>query len=89
MKSTLARRSVTLGGRKTSVHLEDAFWKALCELAQRWHVTPSELIEEINAKRKQPNLSSAIRMFVLEAYQDQIRHSDPSKPSVRGSRMVR
>ena len=88
MKSAIVKHSVTLGGRKTSVSLEDAFWKALCELAQRWHVTPSELIEEIKTNRKQGNLASAIRLFVLEVYRDQIRPLEPSKPSVRGSRMV-
>jgi predicted DNA-binding ribbon-helix-helix protein len=75
----MKKRSVTLGGHKTSVSLEDAFWKALGEIARRWHVTPSELIEEINANRKQGNLSSAIRLFVLEVYKDQITPHQPKK----------
>jgi predicted DNA-binding ribbon-helix-helix protein len=78
MKSSIVKRSVILGGHKTSVSLEDAFWKALCEIARQRHKTPSELIEEINANRKQANLSSAIRLFVLELYQDQI--APPQKP---------
>src|SRR5215469_11069184 len=64
--ATMKKRSVTLGGHRTSVSLEDAFWKALREIAERWHVAPSELIAEINANRKEGNLSSAIRLFVLE-----------------------
>jgi predicted DNA-binding ribbon-helix-helix protein len=68
MKSTIAKRSVTFGGRKTSVSLEDAFWKALREIAWRRQMTISELIETIDANRTQGNLSSAIRLFVLEVY---------------------
>src|SRR5215470_19975572 len=73
MPSAIVKRSVVIGDHKTSVSLEDAFWKGLREIARRWHITPSELIEEIKANRKQgTNLSSAIRLFVLEVYQDQI-----------------
>ena len=72
----MKKRSVTLGGHKTSVSLEDAFWKALGEIARRWHVTPSELIEEINASRK-GNLSSALRLFVLEVYKHRITPPEP------------
>jgi predicted DNA-binding ribbon-helix-helix protein len=78
MKRTIVKHSVIIGGRQTSVSLEDAFWKALCQIARRWHVTPPELIREINAHRKQDNLSSAIRLFVLEVYKDQIE--PPQKP---------
>jgi predicted DNA-binding ribbon-helix-helix protein len=80
-------------GHRTSVSLEDAFWKALREIAHHRHVRVSELIEIINANRRQGNLSSAIRLFVLDLYQDHIDHvalppQKPSKPSVRRSRMV-
>ena len=89
MKSPVVRRSVTLGDRKTSVSLEDAFWKALHEMARRWHTTPSELIEEIKANRKQgTNLSSAIRLFVLEAYQDQITSHEKSKSPIGDGRRI-
>ena len=73
MKSAIVKRSVILHGRRTSVSLEDAFWKALREIAYHQHVSPAHLIESIDADRKQSNLSSAIRLFVLELYQDQIR----------------
>jgi len=73
------------------VSLEEAFWKALRAIALHQHVTTPHLIEIINANRKQGNLSSAIRLFVLELYQDQIDHvalrpPEPSKPSVRRRR---
>ena len=80
MQSTIVKRSVAIGGHRTSVSLEDAFWKGLREIARRWHITPSELIEEIKANRKKgTNLSSAIRLFVLEVYQDQIAPPEKSK----------
>ena len=93
MESSIVKRSVTLDGHRTSVSLEEAFWKALREIAVHQHVTASHLIEIINANRKQGNLSSAIRLFVLELYQDQIDHvalrpPDPSKPSVKRRRTV-
>ena len=72
MKSTIVKRSVTFGGRKTSVSLEDAFWKALREIARRRSLNVSELVEIINADRKQGNLSSAIRLFVLEFYKERV-----------------
>ena len=84
----MKKRSVTLGGHRTSVSLEDAFWKALREIAERWHVAPSELIAEINANRKEGNLSSAIRLFVLEAYQDQITPPEKSKSPIREGRRM-
>ena len=72
MKSSVVKRTVTFGGRKTTVSLEDAFWSRLREIALRRNMTPSKLIEDINANRTQSNLSSAIRLFVLGHYQDQI-----------------
>ena len=79
MQSTIVKRSVTIGGHRTSVSLEDAFWKALREIARRRNMTLSGLIETINVDRKQGNLSSAIRLFVLEVYQDQIAPPEKSK----------
>ncbi len=71
MKSLIIKRSVVLGGHKTSVSLEDAFWKSLREIATTRHETLSNLITGIDAKRQSANLSSAIRLFVLEFYRDQ------------------
>ena len=72
MQSTIVKRSVTIGGHRTSVSLEDAFWKALLDIARRRDVTISQLIESIDANRTQTNLSSAARLFVLAEYRDQI-----------------
>src|SRR5215470_19845405 len=89
MPSAIVKRSVVIGDHKTSVSLEDAFWKGLGDIARRWHITPSELIEEIKANRKQgTNLSSAIRLFVLEVYQDQIAPPEKSKSPIGERRMA-
>lgn len=60
---------MTIDGRHTAVSVEDQFWDQLRHIAIDRHMTVSNLICEIDAarkNRKQNNLSSAIRMFVLE-----------------------
>jgi predicted DNA-binding ribbon-helix-helix protein len=76
MKSTVIKRSIVLEGHKTSVSLEDAFWAELKEIAHFEHVTLSKLVGGIDAARKQNNLSSAIRLFVLERLQNRGRRPD-------------
>jgi predicted DNA-binding ribbon-helix-helix protein len=71
MKSLVGKRSVGVAGHKTSVSLEDAFWKALKEIASQRDIALSNLITEIDSKRQHGNLSSAIRLFVLGFYRDQ------------------
>jgi predicted DNA-binding ribbon-helix-helix protein len=71
MKSTVVKRSIVLDGHKTSVSLEDAFWTDLKEIAAARRVTLSDLVAAIDAQRKQNNLSSAIRLFVLEHFQNE------------------
>jgi predicted DNA-binding ribbon-helix-helix protein len=68
VKSPIAKRSVVIGTRKTSVTLETPFWEALKEIAATEKLTPGELIARIDRDRQHPNLSSAIRMFVLGHY---------------------
>jgi predicted DNA-binding ribbon-helix-helix protein len=72
MRSTVNKRSVVLAGHKTSVTLEDPFWDALREIAQRRRMTLSGLIETIDHYRDHSNLSSAVRLFVLAAYRDRV-----------------
>ena len=79
-KSTVVKRAVTIADNKTSVSLEDAFWQSLKEIASEHDMTPSELVADINSERRHANLSSAIRLFVLDFYRQQIpaskrRHS--------------
>ena len=69
MKSTIVKRSIVIAGHKTSVSLEDAFWKELKAIAGERDMNLSELVASIDSDRKHSNLSSAIRLFVLNHYQ--------------------
>lgn len=64
----VVKRSVIVDGRKTSVSLEDAFWEGLKEIALRQGSSLSGLIARIHARRSTANLSSAIRLFVLDHF---------------------
>ena len=68
MKSLVVKRSIVVDGHKTSVSLEQAFWNGLKEIASIRKVTLSELVGSIDSGRDQGNLSSAIRLFVLDHY---------------------
>jgi predicted DNA-binding ribbon-helix-helix protein len=65
VKPIIAKRSIVVGGHKTSVSLEDAFWSAIREIAHAEGRAMSTLIADIDKTRGQNNLSSAIRVFVL------------------------
>jgi predicted DNA-binding ribbon-helix-helix protein len=72
MKSLVVKRSVVIAGHKTSVSLEESFWKGLKEIARGRDVTLSEMVAAIDSGRAQSNLSSALRLFVLDHYRTQI-----------------
>jgi predicted DNA-binding ribbon-helix-helix protein len=71
MKSPVVKRSIVIAGHKTSVSLEDAFWKGLKDIAVGRDMTLSDLVAAIDSERKHGNLSSAIRLFVLDYYRRQ------------------
>ena len=70
-QSLVIKRSIVVDHHKTSVSLEDDFWNALRDIAHGRGETISQLITGIDANRQAPNLSSAIRTFVLWHYIDQ------------------
>ena len=72
MKSPVVKRSIIIGGHKTSVSLEDAFWSGLKEIAARRLTTLSALVGEIDRERRHTNLSSALRLFVLDYYRRRV-----------------
>ena len=73
MKSLVVKRSVVIDGHKTSVSLEDAFWRDLKTIAHMEQATLSEVVKKIDKGRQAGNLSSAIRLFIF----DQVRmHGD-------------
>src|SRR6516164_5371885 len=71
-KSRIVKRSIMIAGHKTSISLEDDFWQALKKIAARRDMRLSELVTAIDAERMHPNLSSAIRLFVLGFYRLEI-----------------
>ena len=91
MKSPVVKRSIVIAGHKTSVSLEDAFWKGLKEIATGREVTLSDLVASIDTDRRHGNLSSAIRLFVLDHYRvhsadDHSMHSDTR--DISGARVI-
>ena len=70
MKSPVEKRSVVVGGHKTSVSLETEFWNGVKEIAHDRKMTLSEMVSDIDTNRSQGNLSSAIRLFVLDHYRN-------------------
>ena len=67
-KSLVVKRSVSLEGHKTSVSLEDEFWTALKEIAAVQKVATQVLILKARSVHAGRNLSSSIRLFVLDHY---------------------
>lgn len=66
MTPMIVKRSVVIAGHRTSVSLEEAFWQELKLLADRRSISLNQLVGEIDGKR-QGNLSSALRLHVLES----------------------
>ena len=80
MKSPVVKRSIVIAGHKTSVSLEDAFWQELKAIAGGRDMSLSALVAAIDTGRQQRgNLSSAIRLFVLDFYRTQFSEN----PDVR------
>jgi predicted DNA-binding ribbon-helix-helix protein len=70
MRSTVVKRSVVVADHKTSVSLEDEFWRSSKEIAALRNMTLSEFVSEIHKSRTNENLSSAIRLHVLDFYRN-------------------
>ena len=63
------KRSVVVSKKRTSVSLEDSFWVSLQAIVRMEHTTIENYIEKIERKRETPNLSSNLRIAVLEYFQ--------------------
>ena len=66
--STVIKRSIVIGGHKTSVSIEDDFWLGLKHIAGEREATIAKLVQEIDGVRVRGNLSSAIRVYILRYY---------------------
>jgi predicted DNA-binding ribbon-helix-helix protein len=62
----MVKRSLVIGRQRISVSLEDMFWAELSAIAEERGLRVSELVEAIASERSHSNLTSAIRVFVLE-----------------------
>ena len=72
MQSVVKKRSIMVGGRKTSISLENEFWDALNLIARTRNTSTSVIVESIATERPQ-NLSSAVRVFILDYYRKNSR----------------
>jgi predicted DNA-binding ribbon-helix-helix protein len=72
MSADSMKRSIVRNGQKTSVSLESEFWDGLREIASQQRITLSTLVSQIAQTRTGNNLSSAIRVFVLNHLRAQI-----------------
>ena len=66
-RARVVKRSLVVAGHRTSVSLEDAFWRRLQRIATRRGLSVNGLAAEVDAARGEANLSSALRVFVLES----------------------
>ena len=82
VKSSVIKRSIIIANHKTSVSLEDKFWDSLKEIAVERGMTLGALVAAIDADRGHANLSSAIRLFVLGVYRDQVAEASGGDPDV-------
>lgn len=89
MKSPIVKRSIVIAGHKTSVSIEDAFWIALKDIAANRRTTVAELVAAIDSGRRQGNLSSAVRLFVLDYFRAAAAGERPSNDASVGAQDFR
>jgi predicted DNA-binding ribbon-helix-helix protein len=89
MKSPVVKRSVVIAAHKTSISLEDAFWRALKEIAIARGTTLSTLVTSIDVDRRQGNLSSCLRLFVLDFYRNRLTEEMSARNAPAGVTGVR
>ena len=87
MNSQIEKRSVIIAGRRKSISLEEAVWRSVKEIVTYRDMTLRALLATIDSTRNEEKLSSAIRLFVLDFYRDQLelqeRHN-AIKTALRG-----
>ena len=68
------KRSLTLRGHRTSVSLEEEFWRAFLHIAKVEGQTINGLAAKIDEGRgTETGLATAIRLYVLKFFQDRVR----------------
>jgi predicted DNA-binding ribbon-helix-helix protein len=79
MQFAVVKRSIVIAGHRTSVSLEDDFWSGLKEIGREHKMTLSSLVSDINGRRMDTNLSSAVRLFVLRHFRSKISQRVPGR----------
>ncbi|VAV86503.1 hypothetical protein MNBD_ALPHA08-1053 [hydrothermal vent metagenome] len=74
------KRSITIAGHRTSLSLEPEFWDAIKSLAKAQNLSTAQLITKIDQSRSDRNLSSACRVYVLQAVQNGKPHTNAAEP---------
>jgi predicted DNA-binding ribbon-helix-helix protein len=64
----IRKHSLVIAGHSTSVSLEAAFWDALREWAREREISVAALVAEVDASRGEANLSSALRVRLLDYF---------------------
>jgi predicted DNA-binding ribbon-helix-helix protein len=81
----MVKRSVVIGGHKTSVSLEQPFWDVVREIAAAEAITVSAVLRRVDAARAQANLSSAVRVYVLEQVRARATRGDTAAHAAHSS----
>jgi predicted DNA-binding ribbon-helix-helix protein len=78
----IVKRSIKVAGQPTSLSLEEAFWNSLKEIANSQNTSVHDLVSMIDKKRQVGNLSSAVRLFILDYYRPRLMtgHKQPHGP---------
>ncbi len=79
MSPRIVKRSVVVAGHRTSVSLEGPFWDELKRIAETRRVSLNQLVAEVDGRR-QGNLSSALRLLVLETLKGEVERDEPRSP---------
>jgi predicted DNA-binding ribbon-helix-helix protein len=88
MKSGIVKRSIVLAGHKTSVSLENEFWDGLHRIAEQQEKPMPMLLQQIDRGRNHANMSSAIRIFVLEHFRAQAMTARPAHSGGAAARLA-
>jgi predicted DNA-binding ribbon-helix-helix protein len=83
-------RTIFIGNHRTSIRLEAVMWDALADIADEHGKTVYDLIAEIHRNHSQANLSSAIRVYIVEHYRAALhmaRSASETGPKVAPERM--
>ncbi len=65
------KHSFSLRGHQTSISLEQPFWDALKDAAEKEGKTPATIVAEVDEARGNSGLSGAVRMWILDYFRGQ------------------